>query len=202
MTKTIITVSRQFGSGGRTIAKQVAERLGYAYYDKEIISHVALKTGFSLDYVAERGEQAPGKTVFSYGFEPQGIPGIMEGMSAADFLWTMQRQVILDIAENKRPCVIVGRCADYILKDMDDVLNVFVHADMDFRKDRIVRLYGESENKPEKRLNDKDKRRKANYKYYTDRNWGDPSNYDLCLDSGKLGLDECVDMICKAAAKA
>lgn len=195
MTKKIITISRQFGSGGRTIAKQLAEKLGYDYYDKEIIDKVALESGFSKDYVAELGEHAPGKTTFSYGFEAQGVPGIMNGMSTLDFLWCIQRKVICDIASKDRPCVIVGRNADYILRDRDDVLNVFIHADEEFRKERIVKLYGESDVKPEKRLADKDKKRKSNYKHYTDREWGFSTNYDICLDSGKLGIDKCVEII-------
>lgn len=192
----IITISRQFGSGGRTIAKKVADELGFNYYDKEIIEHVAVETGFSKEYIEERGEHAPGKTILSYGFEPQGVPGIMNGMSAADYLWSIQRQVILKIAEEDKPCVIVGRCADYILKEYDDVFNVFIHADMEFRKDRIVRLYGESENKPEKRLIEKDKKRKTNYKYYTNQDWGDSVNYDLSLDSSFFGVDKCAEIIC------
>lgn len=192
----IITVSRQFGSGGRSIAKKIADELGYNYYDKEIIDHVSVETGFCKDYIAERGEHAPGYTILSYGFEPQGVPNVMNGMSAADYLWSIQRQVILKIAEEDKPCVIVGRCADYILKEHDDVLNIFIHADMEFRKDRIVRLYGESEKKPEKRLIDKDKKRKTNYKYYTNQDWGDAKNYDVCLDSSRLGVDRCAKIIC------
>ena len=192
----IITISRQFGSGGRTIAKKVADELGFNYYDKEIIDHVSVDTGFSKEYIEERGEHAPGKTILSYGFEPQGVPGIMNGMSAADYLWSIQRQVILKIAEEDKPCVIVGRCADYILKDFDGVFNVFIHADMDFRKERIVKLYGESEKKPEKRLIEKDKKRKTNYKYYTNQEWGDGANYDLCLDSSFFGVDKCAEIIC------
>ena len=198
----IITISRQFGSGGRTIAKKVADELGFNYYDKEIIEHVAVETGFSKEYIEERGEHAPGKTILSYGFEPQGVPGIMNGMSAADYLWSIQRQVILKIAEEDKPCVIVGRCADYILKDFDDVFNVFIHADMEFRKDRIVRLYGESENKPEKRLIEKDKKRKTNYKYYTNQEWGDSSNYDLSLNSSFFGVDKCAEIICDLVRKS
>ncbi len=192
----IITISRQFGSGGRTIAKKVADELGFNYYDKEIIDHVAVETGFSKEYIEERGEHAPGKTILSYGFEPQGVPGIMNGMSAADYLWSIQRQVILKIAEEDKPCVIVGRCADFILKEFDGVFNVFIHADMDFRKERIVKLYGESEKKPEKRLIEKDKKRKTNYKYYTGQEWGDSVNYDLSLDSSFFGVDKCAEIIC------
>lgn len=191
----VITISRQFGSGGRSIAKKVAEELGFNYYDKEIIDHVSVETGFCEEYIAERGEHAPGTSILSYGFQPAGIPNVMNGLSPADYLWSIQRQVILKIAQEDAPCVIVGRCSDYILGDRDDVLNVFIHADMEYRKDRIVRLYGESEKNPEKRLNEKDKKRKTNYKYYTNQEWGNSINYDISLDSSSLGIDSCVKII-------
>ena len=193
----IITVSRQFGSGGRSIAKQLADKLGFDYYDKEIIENVALETGFSKEYIERKGEEAPGKTVFSYGFESQTIPGIMNGMTTHDYLWTAQRKIICNIADSGNPCVIVGRSSDYILRDRDDVLNVFIHADMPFRTDRIVRLYGESEKKPEKRLMDKDKKRAANHKHFTDLQWGYAPNYDMSLNSGRIGIDKCVEILCE-----
>lgn len=118
----------------------------------------------------------------------------MGGMSASDFLWTIQYRVIQDLAE-KGPCVIVGRCADYILRERTDCLHTFIHASVPFRADRIVRLYGESESTPEKRLADKDTRRRVNYKHYTDREWGMAQNYHITLDSGVLGIDRCVDII-------
>ena len=118
----------------------------------------------------------------------------MDGLSTADFLWNIQCQVILQIAQ-KGPCVIVGRNADYILKDYQEALHVFVHADIEFRADRIVRLYGESEKSPAVRLNDKDRRRKVNYQHYTGRTWGMADNYDLCLNSSKLGVEQCTDII-------
>ena len=118
----------------------------------------------------------------------------MNGLSTADFLWNIQCSVILQIAD-KGPCVIVGRNADYILKDRQDSLHVYIHADMDRRADRIVRLYGESEKSPEARLQEKDKRRRLNYQHYTGREWGQAQNYDLCLNSGTLGIDECVKII-------
>lgn len=197
MKPSILTVGRQFGSGGRTIAKSVAEQLGIPYYDKEIVEKVALETGFSEEYIEQIGEHARGKSVWSYAFSNPGVPGIMGGMSASDFLWVIQRKVILDLAE-KGPCVIVGRCADRILKDREDVLRVFIHASDEFRAERIVRLYGESESKPQKRLADKDAKRRAHYKHYTGEEWGDTTNYHLCLDSGVLGIEKCVEYIVSA----
>lgn len=117
-----------------------------------------------------------------------------------DFLWAVQHRVIRELAE-KGPCVFVGRCADYILRERQDCLHVFVHADPEVRADRIVRLYGESEKKPAKRLEEKDKKRRTYYKYYTGQEWGMSQNYHLCLDSGALGLDTCVDLIVGLAEK-
>ena len=194
----IITISREFGSGGRTIGREVASRLGIPFYDKELVEQIALESGFSPKYIEEHGEHAPSVSRLSYAFSHQGVPGFMNGMSTADFLWSIQCRVILQLAE-QGPCVIVGRNADYILKDRKDCLDVFIHADLDYRADRIVRLYGESEKSPEARLQEKDKRRKVNYQHYTGRNWGQASNYDLCLNSAALGIDACVDLIVSIA---
>ena len=194
MEKKIITISREFGSGGRTIGHQVAEALGIPFYDKELVDQVALESGFAPKFVEEHGEHSPGSTMFSYAFAPQGVPGVMNGMSTADFLWNIQCSVILQLAE-KGPCVIVGRNADYILKDRSDCLHAFIHADKEFRAERIVRLYGESEKSPQTRLNEKDKRRKVNYQHYTGRNWGSAHNYDICLDSSKLGIETCTEIL-------
>jgi len=198
MEKRIITISREFGSGGRSIGKAVAERLGIPYYDKELIKQVAEKTGFDPGYIEEKGEYAPGKTFLSYFSAFTGRSDVMGGMNASDFLWVMQRKVILELAE-KESCVIVGRCADYILKDRPDCFHVFVHADEEFRAERIVKLYGESDKAPRERLKDKDTRRSVNYKHFTDREWGRCQNYHLSLDSGVIGIPKCVDLIVELA---
>lgn len=195
MEKTIVTISREFGSGGRSIGRAVAEKLGIPFYDKELVEQIAVESGFAPKFVEENGEHSPSGSLFSYAFAPQGVPGIMNGLSTADFLWNVQCSVILQLAE-KGPCVIVGRNADYILKDRENVLNVFIHAPMEYRAERIVRLYGESEKAPEQRLLEKDKRRKVNYQHYTGRNWGAAENYDLSLNSAALGIEQCADIIC------
>lgn len=194
MEKKIITISREFGSGGRTIGRKIAEALGIPFYDKELVDQIAVESGFAPKFVEENGEHAPSSSFLAYAFAPQGIPGIMNGLSTADFLWNIQCSVILQLAD-QGPCVIVGRNADYILKDREDALHAFIHADPAFRADRIVRLYGESEKSPEARLLEKDKRRKLNYQHYTGRTWGDSHNYHITLDSGMLGLDTCADAI-------
>ena len=194
MEKKIITISREFGSGGRTIGRMVADALNIPFYDKELVDQVALESGFAPKFVEEHGEHSPGKSALSYAFAAQGVPGVMNGMSTADFLWNIQCSVILQLAD-KGPCVIVGRNADYILKDRPDALHVYIHADMAYRADRIVRLYGESEKSPAARLQEKDKRRRVNYQHYTGREWGQAQNYDICLNSSTLGIEQCANII-------
>lgn len=194
MEKKIITISREFGSGGRTIGRMVADALNIPFYDKELVDQIALESGFAPKFVEEHGEHSPGKSALSYAFAAQGVPGVMNGMSTADFLWNIQCSVILQLAD-KGPCVIVGRNADYILKDRPDALHVYIHADMAYRADRIVRLYGESEKSPAARLQEKDKRRRVNYQHYTGREWGQAQNYDICLNSSTLGIEQCANII-------
>ena len=192
MKNRVITISREFGSGGRTIGKKVAEKLGIPCYDAEIIQEMTKQTGFAPDYVKEAGEYAPG------GFLSNAFSNRMLGPTNEDILWERQYKVITDLAA-KGPCVIVGRCADYVLRDRPDCLHTFFHADTAFRADRIVRLYGERPEKPEKRLKEKDDKRRAYYRHYTGHQWGLAENYDICLDSGRLGIDQCVDILVNAA---
>lgn len=194
MDKKIITISRQFGSGGRSVGRLVAQKLGIPFYDKELVDQVCLESGFAPQFVEEHGEHAPGKSLLSYIFAPQGVPGVMNGMSTADFLWHIQCSTILQLAE-QGPCVIVGRNADYILKDRKDAFHAYIYADMDFRTDRIIRLYGESEKKPEVRLQEKDKRRALHYQHYTGRNWGEAANYDICINTTDIGVERAADVI-------
>ena len=189
MSGKIITISRQFGSGGHSISEMVAKKLNLKRYGREIIEQIAERSGFAEEYVNEQSESVK-----------EG--GLFGAFAASDFyenanritIWTEQCRVIREIAD-QGPCVIVGRCADYVLKQDYDLLRVYIYADMDYRADRIVRVYGESNVKPEKRLKEKDKRRAAYYEIYTDQKFGEPENYDLCLNSGKLGLEECADII-------
>mgnify|MGYP002511247339 FL=1 len=199
MSKQIITISREFGSGGRSVGHRVAELLGVPYYDKELVKQVAVETGFDEKFIEQEGEYAsPWQSLLSYAFAGSGPRQHMNGLSTSDFLWVIQCRVILELAE-KGPCVIVGRCADYILRERSDVLNVFIHAPIPFRADRVVRLYGESDLAPEKRLEEKDKRRRAYYKHYADREWGMSQNYHLSLDSSLVGIERCAQLILDVA---
>lgn len=190
----IITISREFGSGGRTIGREVAKRLGIPCYDKDLIEKIAEETGYAKEFIADESEYAPNSNSFAYMFLGRG----MDGLSNADKIWIAQKKVIEELAE-KGACVIVGRCADYVLRDRADCLNVFVYADKKFRAERIVKQYGESAVEPEKRLADKDKKRKLNYKYFTEQEWGRRENYHLCIDSGFLGIEKAAALIVKAA---
>ena len=186
MTKRIITISREFGSGGRFIGEEVAKKLGIAYYDKNIIGQIAEKSGLSPEYIQENAELSPKKGLFAYAFSGRDITG----KSVEDMVYEAQRNIILGLAE-KEPCVIIGRNADYILKDRDDVLNVFIHGDMPEKIKRITGLYNVKEKAAVKMMADTDKRRRTNYNFYTDQNWGKASNYTLCLNSSQLGYDRC-----------
>ena len=186
MAKRIITISREFGSGGRFIGEEVAKKLGIAYYDKNIIGQIAEKSGLSPEYIQENAELSPKKGLFAYAFSGRDITG----KSVEDMVYEAQRNIILELAE-KEPCVIIGRNADYILKDRDDVLNVFIHGDMPEKIKRITGLYNVKEKEAVKMMADTDKRRRTNYNFYTDQNWGKASNYTLCLNSSQLGYDRC-----------
>ena len=186
MAKRIITISREFGSGGRFIGEEVAKKLGIAYYDKNIIGQIAEKSGLSPKYIQENAELSPKKGLFAYAFSGRDITG----KSVEDMVYEAQRNIILELAE-KEPCVIIGRNADYILKDRDDVLNVFIHGDMPEKIKRITGLYNVKEKEAVKMMADTDKRRRTNYNFYTDQNWGKASNYTLCLNSSQLGYDRC-----------
>lgn len=187
MKNRIITVSRESGSGGRTIGKQVAKELGIPCYDNELIQKIASESGFDEHYVKDAGEYDSGG--FLSIFSSRAF-----GDANADLIWKAQCKIILQLAE-KEPCVIVGRCADYILRDKADCLRVFIHADKDFRMNRIIKVYGETDIPTEQRLKEKDKRRAAYHRFYTNMKWGQSKNYDITLNSGTPGIDKCAEII-------
>lgn len=187
MKNRVVTISREFGSGGRTIGKKVAVELDIPCYDSELIREIAKETGFNEEYVKDIGEYS------NSGFL-SALTSRAFGPNNEDYIWQVQYKIITDLAQ-KSPCVIVGRCADYILRDTADCLKVFVHADTEFRAKRIVEVYGESDVSVEQRLKEKDKRRAAYHRFYTDMKWGHAQNYDITLNSGTLGIDKCAEII-------
>ena len=190
MEKRIITISREFGSGGHFIGEEIANRLGIACYDKNIILQIAEETGLSPEYIRENAEYSPEKGLLAYALAGRDV----SGKSLEDIVYEAQRKVILELAD-RESCVIIGRNADYILKDRDDVLNVFIHGDMPEKTQRIMDLYNVGEKEAVKMMVDTDKRRMTNYNFYTDQKWGKASNYTLCLNSSQLGYNRCEKII-------
>lgn len=190
MAKRIITISREFGSGGRFIGEEVAKQLGIAYYSENIIDQIAQQSGLSPEYIEENAELSPKRGFFAYAFSGRDITG----KSVDDMLYEAQRKVILEIAE-KEPCVLIGRNADFILKDREDVLNVFIYGDMPEKIKRICKLYDVTEDGAVKLIKDTDKRRRTNYNFYTEQKWGMAKNYTLSLNSSQLGYERCEKMI-------
>lgn len=195
--KYIITIGRQYGSGGRMIGKKLAEALGISFYNREIIELAAQKSGMSEEAFEKVDETAASSLLYSiatgaYMFGNYVSPQV--DLPLNDKLFILQSEIIKSIA-NKESCVIVGRCADYILKDRKDVVNVFIHASKEVRKERAINEYGITMNKADNYLAKIDKKRSTYYNYYTGEKWGYSTNYHLCLDSGVLGIDGCVHMI-------
>ncbi len=201
MKKNIITISRQFGSGGRSIGKMLSERLGIPFYDKELIELASKESGIDERIFRSEGEetgrfyQVLGAIGFALG-SPAG--GIYE-YSLNDELFLAQSSIIEQLAE-KGPCILIGRCADYVLEDRDDVLNVFICADLKSRLARVIDEY-HVEDADEGMLKKVDKRRSNYYQYYTDRVWGRADNYDLCFNTGKFTPEEVTEMILQAYQK-
>ena len=192
---TVITISREFGSGGHSIGKQVAEKLGIPFLDSQIVEEVARESGFAKDYVKKEDESASYPELFV----TSNIFSTNYFDSPQEQIQRIQSEYIVEQAK-KGPCVIAGRCADYVLENAGiPALNVFIHASMEFRKNRVLNVYGETDVKIEKRIEKKDKGRKSYYRYYTDRKFGDYENYALNLDSGIHGEEMCIKFIIEAA---
>ena len=190
----IIAIGREYGSHGLQIGKHLADDLGIPYYDQDILRNAAKKSGIDLETLQQHDEHTKNNMFYSLMMSLSPVASFPEGESLYQKLYQIQVDSILDLAA-KGPCVFIGRCADYILRDKADCLTVFIHADMKFRAERIVREYGEREQSPEDRLRDKDKRRAAYHRFYTDMKWGDYKNYDIALNSGKVGIDKCVEIL-------
>ena len=189
MSAKVITITREFGSGGRTIGRKVAEALGYSFYDWNLVDKIATETGFAKEFIEENGEE---QGRFSAVFTSSSF-----GFNLNEQLFEAQSRVVLNLAEQGN-CVIVGRCADYLLRNDPNTMSCFIYAN-DARKNRVINEYGETDVPIEKRLKDKDKRRKAHYEYFTSRKWGKSFYYDLCIDTGRIPIDTAVDVIVEAA---
>ena len=197
----IITVGRQYGSGGRYVAKLLAEKLGIPFYDKELLTEASKDSGICKELLETYDEKQGRNLLFSLLGSSQArgdVSGAYMDMPLNHKIFLAQFDTIRRIA-GQGPCVIVGRCADYVLRDQKNVLNIFVKAGREERIRRIVKFYGADPVKAEEILRKSDKQRASYYNYYATGNWGDVSNYDLCVDTGTLGIDGCVELICHCA---
>ncbi len=194
----VITIGRQFGSGGRAVGQKLAKKLDIPFYDKELISIAAKESGLSPEVFKDVDETAANSLLYSLSMGMYSFgngPLAMGDLPINDKLYILQHQVIKDLA-TKGPCVIVGRCADYVLKDNPNCVNVFIHANMEYRKKRAVVVHNIDEKRAEHIINKTDKTRANYYSFYSGQKWGQPQNYDLCIESSKLTDDQIVDLIC------
>ena len=197
--KKVITINRQYGSGGREIGRKLAEQLGIPFYDNEIISRAAKETGFSETAFQTVEDKATNSLLYSIAmgmnvFTNQDVG--FAGLSLDDRIFLAQSNVIRKVAE-EGPCVIVGRCADYILKDTDDVVNIFISADLDFRIKRSIEVDNLASGHAAETVAKKDKSRGNYYRYHAGERWDNLFNYDLSIRSDLIGIDQTVACIKK-----
>lgn len=196
--KYVITIGRQFGSGGRAIGQKLSEKLSLPFYDKELISLAAKESGMNPEVFKEVDETAANSLLYSLsmGLYSFNGPLAMGDLPVNDKLYILQHQIIKELAA-KGPCVIVGRCADYVLKDNPHTINIFIHANIEYRKKRAVVVHNIAERRAETIINKTDKTRANYYSFYTGQKWGVTQNYDLCIDSSKLSDEQIVELICE-----
>lgn len=197
MDNLIITISREFGSGGRKIGEEVAKKLGYNYYDKQIIDKAAQESGLSAEFI-EKEEQTFSNSIL-FNLATSGGQFGVGGTSLVDKIYVSESKAIKSFAK-EGPCVIVGRCADYVLRD-ENCFNVFIYANEEFKKNRIIKEYGFEEKEANKLIKSRDKTRARHYNYYCERLWGDRKNYHLMVNSSAFGLEEAVNLIIDSAEK-
>ena len=199
MSKKIITIGRTYGSGGRLIGREVASRLGYAFYDKELIELAAKECGFSPDFIQANEQRA------TFGFfanlASHGFSYSKDTLPPTDMLFVAQCKVIQDVAA-KEDCVIVGRCADYVLRDTETCLHVFIRSTEEDAIDRVITNYGVPKDKAADEIRRINRQRATHCRRYTDRIWGAAENYDMTLNTARFGIEGCAALICDAAQRA
>lgn len=196
----VITIGREFGSGGMDLARALSEKLNVKYYDKELLAMAAKDSGLCEEIFENHDEKPTNSFLYSLVMDTYSV----SGYTSAPFLdmplnhkvFLAQFDTIKKLAE-KESCIIVGRCADYALAEHPNCLSVFVHADIDFRINHVMDTFKLTKEKARDMIQKTDKKRASYYNYYSSKKWGDSRSYDLCMDSGKLGTDGCVEMILK-----
>ena len=197
MGNTVITIARSYGSGGRTLGKLLAKELGINYYDRELIRMASDESGINealFGEVDEKLKKSPLFRIVKKTYRGEIIPPESGEFVSDDNLFNYQAKVIRQLAEEES-CVIIGRCADYALEERDDVLSVFIHADLEDRIKNVAKLNELTDNKAKDLIHKTDKRRASYYNYYTNKKWGDAESYDICINSSKFGVDGCVKAI-------
>ena len=194
--KTVITIGRQFGSGGREIGEKLSKAYGINYYDRELLARAAKESGFCEEILQNHDERPTNSFLYnlvidtySFGYNSSAFVD----MPISQKVFLAQFDTIKKVAE-EGPCVIVGRCADYALDGRDNVINLFIYADEDFKIKRVMDIYDLDEGKARDMINKKDKQRQSYYNYYTNRKWGKADTYDLCINSAVLGIDGSVKL--------
>ena len=188
----VITISREYGSGGRYIGKLVAEKLGIQLYDKQFVEKLAEDTGLSEKYIEDNEQKRTFLEILNNGY--------YSGLNNSDDLFIKESELIKEVAD-KESCVIVGRCADFILKDKENVLKIFIDSSLQDKINRATEYYNLDKNKAQKEIKRINKLRENHYKYYTERDWKDPSNYDICINSDSLGIENAANLICELVNK-
>lgn len=194
---TVITIGRQYGSGGREIGKKIAELLGISYYDDELISLAAKSSGINSETLSDVDEKATNSLLYTLAMGGSlfgGNAALAYEMPINDKLYLAQSEVIKELAQ-KEPCVIIGRCADYVLKEYPSAINIFIYADLEKRAVRVAKNRNIPEAKAKDIIIKTDKQRANYYNYYTSQKWGRIENYDLCIDSGRLSLDKAAEAV-------
>lgn len=194
--KKIITIGRQFGSGGKQIGEELAKKMQVPFYDKELLKHAAKDSGICEEIFDNFDEKPTNSFLYSLVMDPYSLGfGTSSELPLNHRVFLAAFDTIKNLAENDGSCVFVGRCADYALKDMDGVLNVFIYADIDDRIKRISEKYGISENNAKDMIKKEDKSRASYYNYYTSKRWGEMKGYDICINTSVYSIEETIDML-------
>lgn len=190
--KSVITISREYGSGGRFIGRMLADELSIPFYDNEIITLAAKESGYS-EKVFEKAEQISTHSLL-YSLSMFGSAEGIYGLPLSDKVYLVQSEIIKKCAE-EGPCVIVGRCSDYVLRERDNVINFFIHSNMEYKIKRAVKFYGINEIKAQSIIEQKDKKRATYYNYYTSQRWGNIENYNMSINSDTIGVENAVKLL-------
>ena len=196
-TSSIITIGREYGSGGRQIGQEVAKYFGIKCYDKELLEHAANESGICKELFENHDEKPTNSFLYSLVMDTYSFgytSSAFSDMPINQKVFLAQFETIKNIAK-KGPCVIVGRCADYVLKNEPNIIDFFISGNTAEKKKRILERYDIEKNKAEDFIRKTDKRRASYYNYYTDMKWGEAKNYDLCINSSKTGVDGAIKLM-------